>query len=217
MRRRAFVSLCCAAAGPLALQAARAADGAISAEQWQRLIVQAAALDAAARIELVNAVVNRWLIDSDDAGRADWPTPAEALARGRGDCRAFAILKFFTLLAAGHPEDDVRVLYTIRSRRATPGLQQPHLVAWARTAGAPPRVLDNLNPFAQPLSLRRDLRPLFSLDLRHLRRGAEETIDRPATALRPWREMLERRAGEAPQSLVDTSSTRPLRGFISQR
>lgn len=102
-------------------------------------------------------------------------------------------------------------------RRATPGLQRPHLVAWARDGANEPRVLDNLNPFAQPLALRPDLRPLFSLDLEHLRRGTGESIDRPAAALRPWREMLERRAREPDQSLVDTSSTRPVRALSSQR
>lgn len=223
MRRRAFVSLCCAAAGPLSLRtplAAEAAEADAPAARWAGLVAQAASLDAAARIDLVNAVVNRWLLECDDTARVDWPTPFEALVRGRGDCRAFAILKFFALRAAGQGDDAVRVLYTIHRRRATPGLQRPHLVAWARAGAQEARVLDNLNPFALPLSLRADLRPVFSLDLEHLRRGAEESIDRPAAALRPWREMLERRArqsGETAQSLVVTSSTRPLRGLSSQR
>ncbi len=218
MRRRAFVSLGTAAAAPLPWAGiVRAAAAPVPLQQWQALVEQAAQADGLARIELVNAVLNRWLVEWDDSARLDWPTPREVMARGGGDCRAFAILKFFTLLAAHHPARDTRVLYAIRQRRSTPGLQQPHLVAWARAGGEEPRVLDSLNPFALRLSQRRDLKPLFSVDLEHLRRGADEAIDRPASDLRPWREMLERRAREPAQSLVDTSSTRPLRGLSSQR
>lgn len=218
MRRRAFACLCTAAALPLPWPGiVSASEVPVPLPRWQALVGQAAKADAAARIELVNAVLNRWLVEFDASDRLEWPTPREVLARGGGDCRAFAILKFFTLLAAGHAAPDTRVLYTILRRGDTPGLQRPHLVAWARSAGAEPRLLDNLNPFALPLSRRPDLRPVFSVDLEHLRRGADETIDRPAATLRPWREMLARRAAEQAQSLVEISSTRPLRGLTSQR
>jgi predicted transglutaminase-like cysteine proteinase len=205
---------------PPGSRAAAAADaGHERLQRWQRLVEQAADASAAARIEIVNVALNRLIEERIDPDRSTWPTPGEAIARGAGDCRTFAVLKFFALLAAGHDAADVRVLYTIQQRRATPGLQQPHLVAWARSAvDAEALVLDNQNPFTLPLAQRPDLRPVFSLDCEHLRRGASDEVDRPARALRPWRALLERGAGgRGAQSLVWISTTRPLRGLTSQR
>lgn len=221
MQRRLLVRAGVAAAWPLpgSRAATRSAGGQERLQRWLGLVEQAARSDAAARIEVVNAALNRLIEERADPERHHWPTPGEVLARGAGDCRSYAILKFYTLLAAGHEAADVRVLYTIQQRQATPGLQRPHLVAWARAAAdAQARVLDNLNPFTLPLALRPDLRPVFSLDGEHLRRGAGEEVDRPARALRPWRELLERVAVEPrAQSLVWISTTRPLRGLTSQR
>lgn len=187
--------------------------------QWRRLVEQALQSDAAARIEIVNAALNRLIEERADPQWTRWPTAGEVIARGGGDCRSFAVLKFFTLLCAGHEAADVRVLYTILQQPSTPGLERPHLVAWARAGAAVEgRVLDNLNPFTLPLAQRPDLRPVFSLDCEHLRRGAGDDVDRPAHALRPWRELLERAAQErGAQSLVWISTTRPLRGLTSQR
>lgn len=217
MDRRSFVLTSVATAWPLTALCAAPALAAGEVDRlgrWRRLVEAAAQAGAAARIEMVNVAVNRLIDERNDPDDHDWPTPREALARGRGDCRAFAILKFFALRAAGHAEADVRVLYTIQRPDATPGLQRPHLVAWAHAGDAEARVLDNLNPFALPLAQRPDLHAVFSVDTQHLRRGAGEAVDRPAVLLRPWRELLERHAA---QSLVWISTTRPLRGLTSQR
>jgi predicted transglutaminase-like cysteine proteinase len=217
MDRRSFVLTSAVTAWPLlAPGAAHAltADEVDRLWRWRRLVEEAAQADAAARIEMVNVAVNRLIAERNDPDEHDWPTPREALARGSGDCRAFAILKFFALRAAGHADADVRLLYTIHRLDATPGLQRPHLVAWARAGGAPARVLDNVNLFTLPLAQRPDLHAVFSVDMQHLRRGAGEAVDRPAASLRPWRELLERHAA---QSLVWISTTRPLRGLTSQR
>lgn len=217
MDRRSFVLTSVVTAWPLPAPCTAHAPAAGEADclwRWRRLVEEAARADAAARIEMVNVTVNRLVAERDDPGDREWPTPREALARGRGDCRAFAILKFFALRAAGHAEADVRLLYTIHRPDATPGLQRPHLVAWARAGGAEARVLDNLNLFTLPLAQRPDLHAVFSVDTQHLRRGAGEAVDRPAVLLRPWRELLERHAA---QSLVWISTTRPLRGLTSQR
>ncbi|MBX3607678.1 MAG: transglutaminase-like cysteine peptidase [Piscinibacter sp.] len=217
MQRRTLLRVCpvLACGLPPALAAWASADGAQDRRQrFQRLVVQAAQADAAGRIEMINVAVNRLIEEAPDPQRQDWRTPGEVLARGHGDCRAFAVLKYFALLAAGHDPRAARVLYTVVRPADTPGLARPHLVAWARAGNAAPRVLDNLNPFALPLALRPDLEPVFSLDLHDLRRGAGEAVHAPASRLRPWRELLERRARED-QSLVWIPTTRPVRGFTS--
>lgn len=195
MRRRSWTLGCAAALWPLrvfALSPAAHEARAGRLQRWQALIEDAREVGAEQRIDLVHAAVHRLVADDPDADTCCWPTPLEALQRGSGDCRTFAVLKFFALRAAGHDAADVRLLYAIQQRPETPGLQRPHLVAWARDAGGPPRVLDNLLPFPLTLAQRPDLRVVFSLDCEHLREGLRETVARPAGALRPWRELLER-------------------------
>lgn len=205
MQRRTFAAACLAGA----LGAHASDERSARRIRWQQLVDRAGGEGADARLDSVNAQVNRLIDDGSDPDLVHWPTPAEALERGRGDCRAFAVLKYFALLAAGHPAADLRLLYAIQRSPDTPGLEQRHLVTWARAGGAAPRVLDNLVPFALPLAARADLQPVFSIDCEHLRSGDGDTIERPARDLRPWRELLERLDCRGGAALNRWSGCRP--------
>ena len=65
------------------------------------------------QMNAVNALVNGWLYDSDQAlyGEADkWATPLEFLTKQRGDCEDYVICKYESLRRLGVPEDDMRLV-----------------------------------------------------------------------------------------------------------
>jgi predicted transglutaminase-like cysteine proteinase len=78
---------------------------------WTPILAQARRQSGRARLEAVNAWVNHaisWTSDLANYGVADyWGTARESLARGRGDCKDYAITKMELLRALGVPTDDL--------------------------------------------------------------------------------------------------------------
>lgn len=152
---------------------------AASFRDWQRAGADATAMNAAEdKLRRVNEFFNRRIRFADDRevwGQGDyWATPMETLARGQGDCEDFTIGKYFTLLAAGIPDEQLRLVY-VKARIGGPSssLQQAHMVlAYYAAPDAEPLVLDNLITEIRPASRRPDLSPVFSFNSQGIWAGA---------------------------------------------
>lgn len=149
------------------------AHGGVAAgfRDWQRAGADAGAMNNFEdKLRRVNEFFNRRIRFADDReiwGQGDyWATPMETLAKGQGDCEDFTIAKYFTLLAAGVPDSQLRLVYA-RARIGGPSstIVQAHMVlAYYAMPDAEPLVLDNLITDIRPASRRPDLTPVFSFN-----------------------------------------------------
>ena len=137
---------------------------------WRQLIDDSKSLEARDKLKRINEFFNRKLLFLDDIkvwGQTDyWATPLETLAKGQGDCEDFTISKYFTLLSAGMPNEQLRLIY-VKARIGGPAsnVTQAHMVlAWYETPDAEPLLLDNLITDIRPASRRPDLQPVFSFN-----------------------------------------------------
>lgn len=137
---------------------------------WRQLIDDSKSLEARDKLKRINEFFNRKLLFLDDIkvwGQTDyWATPLETLAKGQGDCEDYTIAKYFTLLSAGMPNEQLRLIY-VKARIGGPAsnVTQAHMVlAWYETPDAEPLLLDNLITDIRPASRRHDLQPVFSFN-----------------------------------------------------
>ncbi|MBX6329846.1 MAG: transglutaminase-like cysteine peptidase [Pseudolabrys sp.] len=152
-----------------ALARCRADHGRCSAGETRFLdiVAQAATLAGRARIEFVNRRINaaiRYIADVAQWGVPDrWSAPVDAegkgsLDTGLGDCEDYAIAKYATLVAAGTPARDLRVLLV---HDHVAGLD--HAVLAVRSDGRW-LILDNRTSMLLEERDARSLAPLFALD-----------------------------------------------------
>lgn len=168
---------------------------------WEKLMSDARPLDATEKLRRVNEFFNRRVQSAEDQqiwGQSDyWATPMETLAKGRGDCEDFTIAKYFTLLNAGVPNDQLRLVY-VRARIGGPAssITQAHMVlAYYPTADAEPLILDNLITELRPASRRPDLLPVFSFNSQGIWQGSAASSARSpggTSNLSRWKDLLKR-------------------------
>lgn len=173
-----------------------------SFRDWQQLNSEAAALPRADdKLRRVNEFFNRRIRFADDRevwGQGDyWATPMETLAKGSGDCEDFSVGKYFTLLAAGLPDEQLRLVY-VKARIGGPNssITQAHMVlAYYRAPDAEPLILDNLITEIRPASRRPDLTPVFSFNGQGIWQGVAGN-SAPSTGglgrLSRWQDLLHR-------------------------
>jgi predicted transglutaminase-like cysteine proteinase len=207
LRSALGLALLAVALAPLAWDAARMDAAArrlgpkavAGAQALQPVLAQAATLDEAARLALVNQFFNRRVLFRDDAevwGQVDhWASPLETLNKGEGDCEDYAIAKYFSLIASGVPVARLRLVYV---RAQLGGGVQAHMVlAYYATADAEPLILDNLVGEVRPASRRPDLAPVFSFNSDGLWQGVGgSSAGDPVARLSRWREVLEKAKAE---------------------
>lgn len=107
--------------------------------EWRRLVDGLAGLDLRAKLERVNAAINRhpYVPSLSNWGESNhWETPFEFLRRG-GQCQDYAIAKYLLLRATGVPAEQLRVVVLRDMRR---GLDHAITVAYL---GGEVLVLDN--------------------------------------------------------------------------
>ena len=150
--------------------------------QWRKLIDDASAMHRTEdKLRRVNEFFDRRIQFTEDQeiwGQSDyWATPMETLAKGKGDCEDFTIGKYFTLLNAGVPDDELRLVYVkARIGGSNSTIQQAYMVlAWYATPDAEPLVLDNLIVDIRPASRRADLTPVFSFNSQGIWQGNTPT------------------------------------------
>jgi predicted transglutaminase-like cysteine proteinase len=165
----------------------------------QPLLMQAARLDEAERLPLINEFFNRRIVyreDIDVWGQADyWASPLELLGKGAGDCEDYAIAKYFSLVATGVPVAKLRMVYV---RAQVGGGVQAHMVlAYYPQPSAEPLILDSLVTEVRPASRRPDLAPVFSFNSEGLWQGVgAASAGDPVARLSRWREVLQKAKAE---------------------
>lgn len=173
------------------------------AAAWGRFVEHVLRQPPLRRAESINLGVNQ-LEQADGRLPTAWQTPAELFARGMGDCKDFALAKFWLLRRTGVPREQVRLAY---GDWQSPDERRPHLVVLLWVDGGSPLVLDNLVPGLHRLANRHDLTLRFSFDDAAFYEGSgpQRIRDQP---LRGWRELRTRLEGLAPHPLP---APRPLR------
>lgn len=176
-----------------------------SLSDWQQMLQESKELPIAARLKRVNEFFNRRIRFSSDQEiwhQSDyWATPMETLAKGAGDCEDFTIAKYFTLLNADVPVEQLRLIYVkARIGGMNSNLQQAHMVlAYYESPDAEPLVLDNLITDIRPASRRMDLSPVFSFNSQGIFKGVDAKT-KPETGgvtqLSRWSELLQRARAE---------------------
>jgi predicted transglutaminase-like cysteine proteinase len=172
--------------------------------QWRTLIDDIKPLADYDKLIAVNDFFNariRWVEDIDNWGQKDyWATPLETMARRKGDCEDFSIVKFVTLLLAGVEMEKLRITY-VKAQIGGPSSNNfiAHMVlAYYPTPSGDPYILDNMVDSVRPASRRGDLKPVFGFNSQGLWVGgsaAPATKD-PGAKLSRWRDLLQRMSAD---------------------
>jgi len=128
---------------------------------WTKLIADNKKKPVAEKLELANDFFNR--IPFKSGMERDWVTPVEMLASNSGGSAAFAIGKYFTLLALGVSIDHLQITYV--NAMSLPQSERAHMVlTYYSKPDAMPLVLDNLDRKIKPANERNDLTPIYSFN-----------------------------------------------------
>jgi len=171
---------------------------------WQSMVQAGSRPDSSEldRLALVNAFFNKTIrfgTDLEIWQQEDyWATPLETLGRGAGDCEDFAIAKYFSLLALGVPDTKLRFVYVRALVQQDRALRvEPHMVlAYYKSPGADPLVLDNLASIIASASQRSDLTPVYSFNKEGYFNGVLRTALSKGTRLSRWEDLLLRATNE---------------------
>lgn len=131
-----------------------------SARAWQILVKLLRFQNGENQLRLVNQFINSQKYKDDFSlyRRNDhWATVAEFMEKG-GDCEDYAIAKFRALLAAGVPEQNMRILVV-----EDQGLRLPHAILAVRL-GKRTLILDNQTPQISPYQEKSGYRLLYSFN-----------------------------------------------------
>lgn len=172
-------------------------------DRWQTLLEQIQTVPTDEKLQRVNEFVHdslNYRLDSELWNREDyWASPLQTLAHGMGDCEDFVIIQYVSLLSAGIPDDQLRLIY-VRARIGGPAspVTRPHMVlGYYPTPGAEPILLDSLMEDILPARERTDLTPVFSFNSSGLWAGGAGASAGSSTArLSPWRDVLNRMRSE---------------------
>lgn len=170
---------------------------------WQDMILSNQSAASTERLNAVNIFFNQRIQFNDDLrvwNKTDyWATPLETMGRRQGDCEDFSIAKYISLLMAGVPSDQLRMVY-VKARIGSPSknITQAHMVvAFYPSPNADPLILDNLNPQILHASQRRDLLPVFSFNSAGLWvQGQSKPVGSAQKRLSRWRDLLTRLQAE---------------------
>jgi predicted transglutaminase-like cysteine proteinase len=132
-------------------------------ERWQELVFELQGETPEKQLKKVNSFFNRvrYKTDQQHWNSEDyWATPIELLSTNGGDCEDYAIAKYFTLRALGIPDEHLRITYVNAIE-----IGQAHMVlTYYGDNRINPLVLDNLKPWIQQASERRDLIPVYGFN-----------------------------------------------------
>lgn len=152
------------------------------------------------KVKRVNEFFNRKIEFTDDQtawGKSDyWASPAEMMAKGKGDCEDFAIAKYFSLVDLGIPENQLRLIY-VQNRVGGPSseVKQAHMVlGFYPTPESDPLILDNLITDIREAKRRPDLEVVFSFNRKGIYPGAsgsEQSYGGPER-ITAWQSLLRR-------------------------
>lgn len=161
---------------------------------WRTMVQKAQNKPVNEQLEQVNSFFNmfRYSTDLESHGVEDyWESPAEFIIEGGGDCEDFAIIKYFTLLMLGIPQDQLRITYVTSLT-----LNQAHMVlSYYATPDAEPLILDSLETRILKASKRPDLKPVYSFNGAGLwlaRQRGQPSLIGGSNTLGQWGDVLKR-------------------------
>lgn len=173
--------------------------------EWEQLLHDARDLAVNEKLKKVNEFFNRHISYAEDievwGQKEHWATPMESLSKGRGDCVAYVMAKYFVLRELNVPDKQMRLIY-VKAQIGGPdsGLEQAHMVlAYYPTPDAEPMVLDSLITDIRPASRRSDLLPVFSFNSEGIYAGvAGDAAAGPGGVgrLSRWADLLQRAHAE---------------------
>lgn len=167
--------------------------------EWKQLMEELRNAPVAEQLTRVNTFFNRRI--SYERGvttrepNQGWMTPSTFLKAGTGDCKEFAMAKYFTLQMMGVPTEHLRLMYV---QAKVGGEIVPHLVlAYYGNNPDDPIVLDNLILSLRPISRRIDLAAEFTFNEEGLWSGKSgRPIDDPLTRISRWKDVVQRNQQE---------------------
>lgn len=161
---------------------------------WAKLLETLRNKPVDVQLEKVNSFFNqfRYQTSEESRGIADyWKTPEEFINDGGGDCKDYAIIKYFTLINLGVPREKLRLTYVIYLT-----LKQAHMVlSYYPSPAAEPLILDNLENKILKASKRPDLKPVYSFNGEGLwlqkQRNQDTSLGQP-NSLGKWDDLMKR-------------------------
>lgn len=82
----------------------------LAARRFIAIVEDGSAYEGLSQIGHINRAVNFSIRATSNGSPEKWYSPLSALARGTGDCKQFALLKYAALSAVGYSADDLRIL-----------------------------------------------------------------------------------------------------------
>jgi len=139
-------------------------EGRVRVDAWQHLLSTEKQVSEKEKLEVVNQFFNHQIRYAEDIDNWHvenyWATPIESLWKGAGDCKDYAIAKYFSLRRLGVPNDKLLITYVKALR-----LNRAHMVlTYYSSPNAEPLVLDSLINEVKPASQRTDLLPVYAFN-----------------------------------------------------
>jgi len=165
-------------------------------EAANKLISEGRNLPDLKKLEKVNNFFNQNIVYADDFatwGKEDyWATPLESLGKGMGNCKDYAIAKYFALLQMGIPMNKLYLSY-VKSIK----YNIAHMVlTYFETPTSMPLVLCNYEPRILPGNQRTDLIPVYSFNGEALflakQTGLGQAAPQGINANKKWVELLQK-------------------------
>lgn len=163
-------------------------------EAWHQLIKEYKNTNTKIKLKTVNDFFNRltYISETSLQGSPDtWQTPYEFLVAGSGDCEDYAIAKYFTLVAMGIPEKQLRIAYVVIRQ----GNQAHMVLTYYAQPDAEPLILDNIKKSILSASQRSDLIPVYSFNGSSVWLVDQLGKPRPyarAMSLKKWQALIQR-------------------------
>ena len=161
---------------------------------WFNVLSSSHAMTEPEKLENINNFFNLLYFTNDIKlwGEENyWATPVEFLGVNGGDCEDFAIAKYFSLLELGIVDEKMRITMVKALR-----LNQYHMVvAYYKTPGSVPLILDNIDGIIKPASQRQDLLPIYSFNGKQLWLNKEKgqgVLAGKSQRLKRWTNLNER-------------------------
>ncbi len=161
----------------------------------KNMVISLKSSDELTKLKEVNDFWNgvRYGSDKNIWGKKDyWATPYEMLLKDRGDCEDYVIAKYFTLKELGVDTDKLYFVYVRVVGNAT-----PHMVlAYYRSEGESPLILDNINRRIFSADKRKDIIPVYTFNgelLQHFKGSISNSLkEKSMKVKRKWDDLMER-------------------------
>lgn len=161
---------------------------------WFRLMDKSRGLSDLEKLKKVNNFFNllRFTTDKKLWGLSNyWATPVEFLGANAGDCEDFAVAKYFTLLELGIADNKMRMTMV----KSITFNQYHMVVAYYKTAGSIPLILDNIDGRIKPANQRNDLIPVYSFNGKQLwlnKNKGQGVLAGKSERLKKWTDLNQR-------------------------